>query len=84
MVSNRSHTFVMVSVFEVWSCIEKIENEHVISLAPLKVMTLLEFITKNAIFWYFLYALIPKNHSPESKYSENPSLVLTYLIQIII
>ena len=38
MVSSRSHDFVMVSVFQVWKCNEKIKEEHVISLAPLEVM----------------------------------------------
>ena len=38
MVSNKSHAFVMVSVFKVWKRNEKSKKEHVISLVPLQIM----------------------------------------------
>ena len=83
MVPNRSHVLVLVSVFYVGKCYEKIRKDHVILLAPLKVMSqnhkkhnLLSLLHPN-IHKY------PKDQMPGSKHPERPALSLKNLVQIV-
>ena len=67
MVPCRSHNFVMVSVFQVQKCNEKIKEEHVISLVPLKVMPQNHKICNFLAFSYRNMHLCLKGHiSPGS------------------
>ena len=75
MVPNRSHVLVLVSVFYVGKCYEKIRKDHVILLAPLKVMSqnhkkhnLLSLLHPN-IHKY------PKDQMPGSKHPERPAVI---------
>ena len=81
---SRPHVFVVVFVFKVWKCNEKIRKNPVILLAPLKATMPQNHQKHN--FLTFLHPdklRCPKDHMTESKYSKRSPLLSTNLVQIV-